>query len=104
MNKLIKQLGLTRVANSYVSRLEQAQKLKEIANRKNYPHKVKVLYDKISEQYDFWNQKQNSAVLVNSKEKLEDLDRDLIFIESQINVLEFKKERIDLLMTKYGCN
>ena len=99
MTNLLKRLGLTRTANSYVNRLEQAQKLKEIANRKNYPYKVKLLYEKISGEYDFWNQKENP-----SKEKLLDLDKDLIFIESQINVPEFNKEKIDLLMSKYGCN
>lgn len=99
MTNLLKRLGLTRTANSYVNRLEQAQKLKEIANRKNYPHKVKLLYEKISNEYDFWNQKENP-----SEEKLVDLDKDLIFIESQINVHEFNKEKIDLLMSKYGCN
>lgn len=99
MNKLIKHLGLTRIANGYVNRLDQAQKLKEIANRKNYPHKVKLLYEKISTEYDFWNQKENS-----SEQKLDDLNRDLIFIESQINISEFNKDRIDLLMTKYGCS
>lgn len=87
------------MANGYVNRLEQAQKLKEIANRKNYPHKVKLLYEKISTEYDFWNQKENS-----SEQKLDDLNRDLIFIESQINISEFNKDRIDLLMTKYGCS
>ncbi len=99
MNKLIKQLGLTRIANGYVNRLDQAQKLKEIANRNSYPYKVKTLHEKISEQYDFWHQKQDPP-----KEKLLDIDRDLIFIESQINVSVFNKERIDLLMSKYGCS
>lgn len=99
MTKLLKQLGLSKVANSYVNRLEQAQKLREIANRKNYPHKVKLLYEKISDEYDFWNQKENP-----SEQKLVDIDRDLTFIESQINVSEFNKERIDLLMSKYGCS
>jgi len=99
VTKLLKQLGLSKVANSYVNRLEQAQKLREIANRKNYPHKVKLLYEKISDEYDFWNQKENP-----SEQKLVDIDRDLTFIESQINVSEFNKERIDLLMSKYGCS
>ena len=96
MNKLIKHLGLTRIANGYVNRLDQAQKLKEIANRKNYPHKVKVLYDKISEQYDFWNGKENPP-----KQKVDDLDRDLLFVESQINISELNEKRLDELMKKY---
>jgi len=99
VTNLLKQLGLNRTANSYVNRLEQSQKLKEIANRKNYPYKVKLLCEKISSEYDFWNQKENP-----SEQKLVDIDRDLTFIESQINVSEFNKERIDLLMSKYGCN
>lgn len=99
MTKLLKQLGLSKVANSYVNRLDQAKKLREIANRSNYTYKVKVLWERVSSEYDFWNQKENP-----SEQKLADVDRDLIFIESQINQSEFNKERIDLLMSKYGCN
>jgi len=99
MNKLIKRLGLTRIADSYVTRLEQSDKLKKIANKNNYPYKVKLLHEKISQELDFWNQKK-----ISSEKKLVDLDKDLIFIESQINISDFNKERIDLLMIKYGCN
>lgn len=99
MSKSIKHLGLTRIANSYVARLEQSQKLKEIANRNNYPHKVKLLREKITQEYDFWSQKKNS-----SEKKLVDLKKDLIFIDSQTNTSDYNKERIDLLMSKYGCN
>lgn len=99
MNKLLKHLGLSRIADSYVTRLEQSDKLKKIANRNNYPYKVKLLHEKISQELDFWNQKK-----ISSEKKLVDLDKDLIFIESQINVSDFNKERIDLLMSKYGCN
>lgn len=99
MSRAIKHLGLTRAANSYVNRLDQSQKLREIANRNNYPYKVKLLLEKISQQYSFWNQKANPA-----EQKLEDIKRDLIFIESQINASELNKERIDLLTSKYGIN
>lgn len=99
MNKSIKHLGLTRIANSYVSRLEQSQKLKEVANRNNYPHKVKLLREKITQEYNFWSQKKNS-----SEKKLVDLKKDLIFIDSQTNIVDYRKERIDLLMSKYGCS
>ena len=92
-------MGLTRIANSYVSRLEQSQKLKEIANRNNYPHKVKLLREKITQEYNFWSQKKNS-----SEKKLVDLKKDLIFIDSQTNTVDYRKERIDLLMSKYGCS
>lgn len=99
MKKSLKHLGLTRIADNYVERLEQAQKLKDIANRANYSHKVKVLYTKIKEEHIFWHQKQNPP-----KEKLLDLDRDLIFVESQLNTVAIDKSRIDLLMNKYGCS
>ncbi len=97
MNKLLKHLGLSRIANSYVDRLDQSERLKKIANRNNYPYKVKLLHEKISQEFKFWNQKKNSF-----EKKLADLDKDLIFIESQINISDFNKERIDLLMSKYG--
>lgn len=99
MSKSIKHLGLTRIANGYVARLEQSQKLKEIANRNNYPHKVKLLREKITQEYNFWSQKKNS-----SEKKLVDLKKDLIFIDSQTSMSDYNKERIDLLMSKYGCN
>lgn len=99
MGKSLKHIGLTRIANNYVERLEQAQKLKDIANRKNYPYKVKLLHEKIVKEHTFWHQKQNP-----SKEKLADLDQDLKFVESQLNATLLDKSRIDLLMSKYGCN
>ena len=97
MSKSIKHLGLTRIANGYVARLEQSQKLKEIANRNNYPHKVKLLREKITQEHNFWSDKENS-----SEKKLLDIKKDLIFIESQLNKVDLNKERIDLLMSKYG--
>lgn len=99
MSKSIKHLGLTRLANSYVNSLDKFQKLKEVANRNNYPYKVKLLHERINKEFNFWDQKENS-----SEKKLEDIKKDLIFIESQINMSDFNKERIDLLMSKYGCN
>ena len=98
MSGSVKYRGLTRVADSYVSRLDQAQKLKEIANRKSYSYKVKVLHEKIAEQYSFWEKKQNpqDGMFV-------DIKKDLTFIKSQLNELSLNKDRIDILMYKYGC-
>ena len=93
MAKSIKLQGLNKTANSYVNRLDQFEKLKEIANRKNYPHKIKQLRSKIQERYDFWNLKSHS-------QRLDDLTRDLIFIKSQTDS-NLNKERIDELMKKY---
>lgn len=94
MRKSISQLGFSKIANTQVNRLEQFDKLKEIANRKNYPHKVKQLTAKVQEEYDFWN-------LKNPSRKLEDITRDLIFIKS-IREPSLSKERIDELIEKYG--
>ena len=94
MKKSISQLGFLKIANTQVNRLEQFDKLKEIANRNNYPHKIKQLSAKIQEEYNFWN-------LKNPSQKLEDITKDLIFIKSQTKD-SFNKERIDVLIEKYG--
>ena len=94
MAKSINLLGLNKTANSYVNRLDQFEELKEIANRNNYPHKVKQLSAKIQNEYDFWNTK-------NPSQKLEDITKDIIFIKSQ-RESDFNRERIDELIEKYG--
>jgi hypothetical protein len=94
MKKSISQLGFSKIANTQVNRLEQFDKLKEIANRSNYPHKVKQLTIRITEEFNFWSKKSHSN-------KLEDLKKDLNFIQSQVNETT-NKSRIDLLMEKYG--
>lgn len=94
MTKSIKSLGISKIANGYVNRLDQMEKLKEIANRQNYPHKVKQLSAKIQEEYNFWN-------LKNPSQKLEDITKDLIFIKSQRDS-DPNRQRIDELIEKYG--
>ena len=94
MKKSLSQLGFSKIANTQVSRLEQFDKLKEIANRNNYPHKVKQLTAKIQEEYNFWN-------LKNPSRKLDDITKDLIFIKS-VKDTSLSKERIDELIEKYG--
>ena len=94
MRNSFKQLGLSKIANTQVNRLEQFDKLKEIANRNNYQYKIKQLTAKIQEEYDFWNLKDPSR-------KLEDIKKDLIFIKS-IKEPTLSKVRIDELIEKYG--
>ena len=94
MAKSIKSLVISKIANGYVNRLDQMEKLKEIANRQNYPHKVKQLSAKIQEEYNFWN-------LKNPSQKLEDITKDLIFIKSQRDS-DPNRQRIDELIEKYG--
>lgn len=90
--------GITKVTNKLVGRLEQFEKLKEIANRKNYPFKIRLLEDKLKNEYEFWQKKDNNLSSVQAK--LVDLQKDLNFILSQKEI--FNKERIDLLINKYG--
>jgi len=95
-----KYLGITKTTNKLVGRLEQFDKLKEIANRKNYPFKIKQLKGKIEEEYEFWGRKNNT--LNSTQAKLVDLQRDLNFILSQEQECSIDKQRIDLLIEKYG--
>jgi hypothetical protein len=90
-----KHLGVNKIADKLVGRLEQFEKLKEIANRKNYPHKIKLLEEKIEEQHTFWKRKDHS-------QRLLDLEKDLTFIRSQKQECSLDKQRIDLLIEKYG--
>lgn len=94
MKKSIKSLGLSKIANRFTGKLDQMEKLKEIANRNNYPYKIQQLSAKIQEEYNLWN-------LKNPSQKLADITKDLIFIKSQTKEF-FNKERIDVLIEKYG--
>lgn len=93
-----KQSNLSKTTNKLVGRLEQLSKLKEIANRKNYPYKVKLLHAKIKEQYEFWEKKEHS-----NQAKVSDLKKDLNFITSQLDSTEINVERVVILEEKYGC-
>jgi len=94
MKKSISQLGFSKIANTQINRLEQFDKLKEIANRNNYPHKVKLLTEKIQNEFNFWVKKNNSN-------RLADLEKDLIFIKSVKDPI-LSKDRINMLIEKYG--
>jgi hypothetical protein len=94
MKKSISQSGFSKIANTQVNRLEQFDKLKEIANRNNYPYKVKLLTEKIQNEFNFWVKK-------NHSNRLADLEKDLIFIKSIIEPT-LSKDRINVLMEKYG--
>lgn len=93
---LTKYSGYSKIADSYINKLDQFQKLKDIANKKNYPHKIKLLQSRIQEEYNFWLAKEPS-------QKLLDIKKDLTFIQSQSNS-HYNKDRIDILMEKYGYN
>lgn len=101
---LSKYFKLDQTASKLLTRLDQFDKLRAIANKKNYYYKVKQIHVKVSEQYEFWIAKSNSKVLVNATEKLVDLQKDLNFIESQLNNLDLNKERVDILAEKYDIS
>jgi len=87
---------LSRLADKLVNNSDRFKKLQELGNRKNYPNKVKHLSAKIQEEFDFWSKK-------NPSQKLEDIRKDLIFIQS-VKEPTLSKDRIDTLMEKYGLN
>jgi hypothetical protein len=86
--------SLNKVADKLINDSDRFKRLQELGNRKNYPNKVKRLTAKITEEYDFWSKK-------NPSQKLEDLKKDLTFIQS-IKEPTLSKDRIDTLMEKYG--
>ena len=86
--------SLNRVADKLINDSDRFKRLQELGNRKNYPNKVKRLTAKITEEFDFWSKK-------NPSQKLEDLKRDATFIQS-IEEPTLSKDRIDILMEKYG--
>ena len=86
--------SLNRVADKLINDSDRFKRLQELGNRKNYPNKVKRLTAKITEEFDFWSKK-------NPSQKLEDIRKDLIFIQS-VKEPTLSKDRIDILMEKYG--
>jgi len=93
----LKNLGLGKAANKVVERLDSFEKLKVVANKKNYPHKLKKLFDRLTEEQSFWSRKGESP-------KLADIQRDLNFITSQIGEERVDAVKIDLLVQKYPIN
>jgi len=87
-------VSLNKTADNLLKQADQFQRLRDLGNRKNYPHKVKLLHTKISEEYNFWSKKEPS-------QKLLDIEKDRNFIQS-IKEPTQNKERIDILMNKYG--
>ena len=93
--------SLDRATGKLLSRLEQFDKLREIANKKNYPYKVGQIHAKVLEEYEFWTRKES---MITSTTKLTDLRKDLLFIESQLNTSNLDKERVDILAEKYNIS
>lgn len=93
----LKNLGLGKAANKLVDRLDSFEKLKQVANKNNYPHKLKKLFERLTEEKDFWSRKGDSP-------KLLDIERDLNFITTQIGEDRIDRVRVDSLVQKYPIN
>jgi len=93
--------SLGRTGDKLLSRLDQSSKLREIANKKSYPYKVNQVHKKILEEYNFWTSK---SLTSTSPFKLADLRKDLMFIESQLDINNLDKSRIDILAEKYNIS
>lgn len=91
--------SLDQATGKLLSRLDQFNKLREIANKKNYPYKINQIHAKVLEEYKFWTRKES---VNTSMVKLADLKKDLMFIESQLTASELDKKRIDILAEKYN--
>lgn len=95
--KSLKSLGLGKAANKMVEKLDSFEKLKQVANKNNYPHKLKKLFERLSDEQEFWNKKGESP-------KLLDIQKDLNFITSQIGEERIDRVRVDSLIQKYPIN
>ena len=93
--------SLDQATSKLLSRLDQFNKLREIANKKNYPYKINQIHAKVLEEYKFWTRKESIST---STSKLADLRKDLIFIESQLTNSNPDKSRIDILAEKYDIS
>lgn len=92
-----KHKSLDRVADKMLNQSNLMYKLADLANRKNYPGKLKKLEEKVQEELKLWERKEPTA-------KLLDLKKDMNFIQSQRNETNPDKERVDLLITKYSIS
>ena len=87
--------NLEKAADRLLKDSEYYNRLKELGNRNHYPSKLKKLEERLITEIDFWSKKSSSG-------KLEDLKKDLTFVQEQMKAPFFKKERIDELTNKYS--
>jgi hypothetical protein len=89
--------ALSKLADKLLGSKDKFEKLKEIGNRQNYPHKVQKLKERLSEEFRFWMSKGPSNRLNNIEKDIKQLAG---FLErNQFNQQE--KAKIDQLVQKY---
>ncbi len=86
---------LDKTTNKLLRDLELMQKLSSMAGRKDYLGKIRRIREKIVEEINLFEKK-------NHPQRLQDLKKDLTFIDSQRDADEYDKKRIDELITKYN--
>jgi hypothetical protein len=86
---------LDKTTNKLLRDLELMQKLSSIAGKKDYPGKLRRIREKLIEEINLFEKK-------NHPQRLQDLKKDLIFVDSQRDAETLNKERIDELVTKYN--
>ena len=92
--KLMKE-GLSRWSSNFFKKDDYNQKLVKILNKNNYEYKVKKLLEKLNNEVSLWERKGKSA-------RLDDLKRDLNFVQSQIETKQYDKTKLDQLGNKYA--
>lgn len=89
--------ALSKLADDLLGRKSSYDKLKEIGNRSNYPHKIQKLKDRLTSEYKFWLPKGPSN-------RLTDIEKDIAFIKTVQDKKELtgeEKSRINQLSSKY---
>lgn len=89
--------ALSKLADKLLGGKDKFEKLKEIGNRQNYPHKVQKLKDRLNEEFRFWMAKGPSN-------RLNDIEKDIKQVVGLLNKNEFSQEekvRINELVQKY---
>lgn len=89
--------ALSKLADKLLGGKDKFEKLKEIGNRQNYPHKVQKLKDRLNEEFRFWMAKGPSN-------RLNDIERDIKQVAGLLTKDQFtqqEKARIDELVQKY---
>lgn len=93
----LKELGLGKAATKMVEHLDSFEKLKQVANKHNYPFKLKKLLERLTEESDFWSRKGESP-------KLLDIQKDLNFVITQIGEDRIDRVKVDQMVQKYPIN
>ena len=89
--------ALSKLADKLLGSKDKFEKLKEIGNKQNYPHKVQKLKDRLNEEFRFWMAKGPSN-------RLNDIEKDIKQVAGLLNKNEFSQEekaRINELVQKY---